>query len=124
MRNQNDKSLQNHLKSRNREPFGYTEERDSAFHNKYFLLRKEKTLELVKASSMEKSKKIKILDVGCGTAPISSNLTGKLREVYGVDISFLDLKEASQKGVITIRGDLTKTFQLKTTYLIVLWLLK
>jgi len=94
------------------QPFGYTEERDKKFHNRAFELRKEKTFDIVLKTlcSEDTSKKIRILDVGCGNAPISVNFIGGQREIYGIDISFPGLIDASHKGVVVIRGDLAKAF--------------
>lgn len=58
-----------------------------------------------------------LLDVGCGTGIIAHFIKGKVKKVYGIDISKKDLEKAKERGIITTAVDFnSKSFPFKTNF--------
>jgi 2-polyprenyl-3-methyl-5-hydroxy-6-metoxy-1,4-benzoquinol methylase len=52
--------------------------------------------------------KLKLLDIGCSDGKIGKLLLERGYDVYGVDISQKALRKANERGIKTIRADITK----------------
>lgn len=71
-------------------------------------VRFERTLSSIKDS------KGRFLDIGCGPAPISEKLLREDdRTIYGIDLSFDDLRSAKNKGIEVIIANLSDGIPLK-----------
>lgn len=66
-------------------------------------LRVEQILEILKLYfDTKKDKRLNVLDIGCGDGTIGKKIINLGSQVYGLDISFGNLKKAHNKGLLAI----------------------
>jgi methionine biosynthesis protein MetW len=80
-------------------------------------IRFQKIDQIIKSILKKKrSKKVRILDLGCGDGKEISIYISKKCEVHGVDIGDNILKESKKRGLITKKHDLSKKLPFKKEY--------
>ncbi len=86
--------------------------KDGAFeyqNDKWHKIRIEKSLEIIKNYKKEKHGTLKALDIGCGDGGIAERIQNLGINMYGIDVSHEQLKNAEKRGVHTQEGDIQKT---------------
>lgn len=89
----------------------------SNYYNKNDTFFRPANLEKIKRLyDFDKSKRLKILDIGCGDGKIGSQFIKKGHEVFGLDISTSACNQAKEFGIKALIHDVETTFPFEDDY--------
>jgi 2-polyprenyl-3-methyl-5-hydroxy-6-metoxy-1,4-benzoquinol methylase len=98
------------------------ENRYDYIKNRSHQIRIKKSIKIIKKYSEQKSEKLKILDVGCGTGEIAEQFQKLGLDIYGMDCAENQLELANRKGIKTKYGDMRSDFPYENQQFDVLFL--